>query len=71
MVSELQGIGSSAGRSPPPAVHTGSSGAQAAAVPAVAPPKVSAPKRVDLHFDEASRLTLPNISIVITFFAPA
>ena len=53
MVSELQGIGSSAGRSPPPVVHTGSSGAQAAVVPAVAPPKVSAPKRVDLQFDEA------------------
>ena len=53
MVSELQGIGSSAGRSPPPAVHAGSSGAQAATTPAVAPPKVSVPKPVDLHFDEA------------------
>ena len=53
MVSESQGIGSSAGRSPPPAGHTGSSGAQAAVVPAVAPPKVSAPKRVDLQVDEA------------------
>ena len=53
MVSELQGVGSSAGRSPPPVVHTGSSGAQAATTPAVAPPKVSAPKRVDLQVDEA------------------
>ena len=53
MVSELQGIGSSAGRSPPPVVHAGSSGAQAATTPAVAPPKVSAPKRVDLQVDEA------------------
>ena len=53
MVSELQGVGSSAGRSPPPVVHTGSSGAQAAAAPAVATPKVSVPKPVDLHFDEA------------------
>ena len=53
MVSELQGVGSSAGRSPPPVVHTGSSGAQAAAVPAVASPKVSVPKPVELQFDEA------------------
>ena len=53
MVSELQGVGSSAGRSPPPVVHTGSSGAQAAAVPVVAPPKVSLPKPVEMQFDEA------------------
>ena len=53
MVSELQGVGSSAGRSPPPVVHMGSAGAQAAAAPAVAPPKVSVPKPVDLQFDEA------------------
>lgn len=53
MVSELQGIGSSAGRSPPPVVNAGSTGAQAAAVPAVATPKVSTPKPVDLQFDEA------------------
>ena len=53
MVSELQGVGSSAGRSPPPVVHMGSAGAQAAAAPAVASPKVSVPKPVDLQFDEA------------------
>ena len=52
MVSELQGIGNSAGRSPPPVVHAGSVGAQAAAVPVVAPPKVFAPKPVELQFDE-------------------
>ena len=53
MVSEMQDVGSSAGRSPPPVLHAGSSGAQAAAAPAVAPPKVSVPKPVDLKFDEA------------------
>ena len=53
MVSELQGIGNSAGRSPPPVVHASSSGVQAAAAPAVATPKVTAPKPVELQFDEA------------------
>ncbi len=53
MVSELQGIGSSAGRSPPPVAHTGFSEAQAAVAPAVATPKVSVPKPVELQFDEA------------------
>ena len=53
MVSELQGIGSSAGRSPPPVATTGSSGAQAAVAPPVASPKVAVPKPVNLQFDEA------------------
>lgn len=52
MVSQLQSI-SSAGRSPPPAALVSASGAQAAPAPVAATPKVSAPKPVELQFDEA------------------
>ena len=52
MVSELSSI-SSAGRSPPPVAPMSTAGAQAAVAPVAATPKVSAPKPVELQFDEA------------------
>lgn len=52
MVSQLQSI-SSAGGSPPPAAFVSTAGAQAASAPVAATPKVSAPKPIELQFDEA------------------
>jgi len=52
MVSELQGIGSSAVSNRPPVLHPSTAGSRSEVAPAMASPKVVAPKPVALQFDE-------------------